>query len=253
MILLVRSIFLLLISSQVLAKTLVVSDIDDTIRSLNVRTNYLELFDHATDERRAFRGMVEIFTALDEAGAKIYYVSAVVEPFVGYSIEFLSFNQFPQDQNFFYKGWFEETYDFKLQQIRDIIDFEKPDAILLFGDNADKDVAVYGEIRREYANVRVFIHKVYPEAVPSQQNIFLTSADLAVQLESQQWITSSVTEAVFQNIQGDLESGDDFLMDLVWPHWGEASPEDIDLAFSQTVASDKNQEALQWLKEELFK
>lgn len=239
-------------ASRVYAKTLVVSDIDDTIRSIHVRSSYLTMLDHATDPQRAFGGMSQIFKALDQAHCKIYYVSAVIEPFVMYSKFFLHFNQFPQDQNLYHREWFEDTYDFKLKRIEKIIKKEKPDQIILLGDNAEHDMAVYKQIASLHPNVITYIHKVYPENLEIDQNIYLTAADLAVSLGHYGTITARDVEGVLSEVQSDIESGNEFLRDMIWPHWGEASHQDVEQAFSVPAIEENLHELLLEIKEELF-
>jgi len=250
----VSSLILLLWSTSVwaLPKTLVITDIDDTIRSLNVRSSYLNMLDNALDSSRAFSGMSEILNILDQEGASIYYVSAVVEPFVGYSEEFLETNDFPQMDQFYHRGWFQDTYDFKLAEVERIIKREKPELILLLGDNADKDVAVYRQIGLRYSQVITFIHKVYPDSIDSHQNIYLTGADLAVSLEEQGLLSSENTKSVLEKIEGDINSGDAFIQDMVWSWWAMTTVDDVEQAFSATSQDEQNQMLLLKIKQEVF-
>lgn len=231
---------ILALASRAYAKTLVISDIDDTIRSIHVRSNYLTMLDHATDPTRAFRGMSQIFNAFDRANYSIYYVSAVVEPFVMYSEYFLRFNHFPQDENLRHREWFEDTYDFKLKQIEKIIKKETPDQIILFGDNAEHDTAVYKRISSNHPGVITYIHKVYPEMQEFGQNIYLTAADLAVSLGHNGLIAENDVSKILNELRKDLNTNDEFLRDMIWPHWGFASIQDVENVFSvDTIESSQ--------------
>lgn len=247
----------LLTTSAAHAKVLIVSDIDDTIRSLQVHASYFEQLGNATNPNRAFRGLPEIFQFFDQAGAEIHYVSAVVEPFVGFSRKFLDHNSFPQSHHFHNKGWFEDTLEFKVATIRDIIDSGQYTDVVLIGDNGQKDVLAYKEIALDYPQVSVFIHKLYENeesvSVPPSQSLFLTGADFAVQLEEMGFLSDEQSGFVLEQIRKDLMSGDSNILSLILPEWAEVTPADIQRAFaSGTKASHQNQEMLEWIRLELF-
>jgi hypothetical protein len=235
------------------AKTVVISDIDDTIRSFHSTADYFELFDNASDPHRAFRGLSEIFSYLDQAGMEIYYVSAVVDPFVGMSENFLETNGFAQRENFFYKGWFEDTVEFKVARIEEILNSTAPDEIILIGDNGDHDVEVYSRIAGEYPNVHSFIHKLYQHnPIDPGQAIYLTGADLAVQFEARGWLTPDQSGKVLSGLMQDLSSEDAYVLEMLWPSWGETTATDVTLAFSASSSSPENQNTLETIKESLF-
>ncbi|MBY0385118.1 App1 family protein [bacterium] len=228
-----RSIFLILIllfSQFVSAKTLVISDIDDTLRwTQRVGSSLFEQLDKAKDPELIVYGMNDVLNTFDKNNAKIFYVTAAVSPLDKLSQNFLEQNSFPQRNNFINKGWFEDTEKFKVKTISKIIKNERPDAVILIGDNGEADSAAYAQIAKNFANVSVFIHKIYEHSpavqVPQDQFIFLTAADLATTLEGLQIFAAAESQFVLQNVQSYLAA--DLGRDLILPNWLEITEEDV--------------------------
>ena len=80
----------LFVTIQAGAKTLLISDIDDTIKSSNIRGNIIEAI-----RQRPFEGMNYLYTELSNS-LRIQYVSAAVGPLIYVGSNFLSSNNFPK-------------------------------------------------------------------------------------------------------------------------------------------------------------
>jgi len=238
------------------AKTIVIADIDDTLRNFHSQGNYIEMYDNATDSDRAFRGMSQVLNDLSENGAEIHYVSAVVEPFTGLSKDFLEDNHFPQAENFSGKGWFQDTTDFKVSEIETILTGNVADDVVFLGDNGDHDVEVYQRLAAEFSNTHTYIHKLYVGdglmTLAPGQDVFITAADLAVRLENLQALTPEQTALVLQNIVSDASSDEADVREMLWPSWAQAEPQDISAAFTIPSATAGEAQALRQIQSALF-
>lgn len=248
--------FFLLFTLQAFSKTIVISDVDDTIRSINRYADYLEQLSNAMDPQRAFGGMSLIYSDLNAAGAEIYYVSGAVEPLIGYSRDFLNVSQFPQAENFYHRGWFEDTYDFKVRTIMKLLKNHSNDNIVLIGDNGERDVAVYAQVAKRYPNAFIYIHKLFEGGqsmtVPSTQNKFLSAADLAIKLRQIQLLSSDEVQVIHSQIIVDLTTSNSYFADLVFPPWAQVTDSDIQETFTISSPLDENYKTTHEIKALLF-
>lgn len=166
---------LFLYSFQVYSKTIVVSDIDDTIKKSNSagkgaeqiyhflrKVPYLEMRDFFNEIRENEKARGEI--------VKFYYVSAA-KSFTFNAQKWLQKNHFPLGRSTL-KSMSEKrsTFDFKYAVIKQIIldemnslDIEgnEPLEFLMFGDNAQVDADVYSKLSKEFGlNARIYIRDV---------------------------------------------------------------------------------------------
>jgi phosphatidate phosphatase APP1 len=186
------------------AKTLFVSDIDDTIKISHV-LDKLEMVKNAIRVHNHFYGMAQVYTAYAEADPTVQfaYLSAAPEKMMlDFHFEFLSINQFPKGRLILRENL--NDHVFKLTAIRELIQLHKPDKIILVGDNGERDPFVYSQIQAENPGIPVFIyiHQVYSHlnsedtGVPPQvnQQIFVTGIDLAKLFMQQGFVSTSIFE-----------------------------------------------------------
>lgn len=218
------------------AKTLVISDIDDTIKT----THVLNAADAVASQAPfyngiEFGGMSAMYRLLSSqiSKVKIYYVSNGLR-FMGINsvpATFLAANSYPQAANLSLRSSLDFYMNTKVERIIDIIYSERPTQLILIGDNGEQDTQVYAEIHRRFPQIPAltFIHQVYstrsyPETgknLEVDQIGFVTAADLAMELYSRGVI---------------FENGIDWLMQLVMPS-----------LLAENVLSDGNLVFPQWL------
>jgi hypothetical protein len=171
-------------SFQVFSKTIIISDIDDTLKKANSVGKPLEQAYHFL-KKVPYIEMRDLFTEIkSNAGAqneevKFFYVSAAA------SWEFnaqawISKYQFPAGASYLKtKETKAPTYDFKHKTIQTILEAEKatlhagePLHVLMFGDNAQVDQVVYTDLTREM-NLQsdIFIRDVRAEATTFDSNL----------------------------------------------------------------------------------
>ena len=154
------------------AKTLLVSDIDDTIKVSHVLSTVGKV-SRAADVTTPFLGMAALYQLVvneDPQNTKVVYLSNAPDEIVGVPAlkishqTFLVRNHFPAGDLLLRDGLFE--IDHKLKALRTLIENEKPDLLILIGDNGERDTIIYDQVSREYANlnnmkVLTFIHQLY--------------------------------------------------------------------------------------------
>lgn len=178
---------MLLISFSASAKTLLVSDVDDTIKLANVASK-LGAAKYALDSESRFSGMSQLYSLIrkDNEEIKIVYLSnAPTWLMENTHKDFLVNGMFPRAQ---YIGRSEYSSDIhKSTWLRNLIEAEMPSDVILFGDNVEKDPQVYEQMRSEYERhgikFHVFIRTVTDAPVPQGQVKFVTPIEVSYELE----------------------------------------------------------------------
>jgi Uncharacterized conserved protein (DUF2183) len=221
-------------------KTLLVADIDDTLRLTNrLKAGWLEQLDNAADPSLLFVGMDTILQGFSQDGATIFYVTAAISPLEMFAENFLDYNQLPQRENFVNKGWFNNTEEFKAETIQQLIDEEQPTLIVLLGDNGEADGAAYDQIQKQNPNVYVFIHDLYDGGSSSplleNQYPFLTGADLAVSLEALGLSSQKISMDVLAETMLSLQSAES--LQLVLPDWADVTLNNVSQIMQQSASA----------------
>jgi hypothetical protein len=142
--------FFLFTSEKLMAKTLIISDVDDTIKVTDVLDRVNAAY-NAYFSKSEFSGMSQLYRELNHAENIIYYVSGAprfLEEKVG---DFLEFNRFPQKKNLILRnGLSTPIFDYKVATISRLIDSNNPDKIILIGDDTEFDPEVYELLSQKY-------------------------------------------------------------------------------------------------------
>ena len=178
------------------AKTIVVSDIDDTIKIAHI-LDLTDMIYYGARTATAFEGFPEVYQGLEkDLGAEFYYVSNAPGFMTGRHTYFVERHQFPAGT---YVG--RSQYDaanHKLNTIREIVQSQQPSRLILIGDNGENDTIFYNQIKNELANQSIevlqFIHLVYSKnnaaergkALEEGQIGFATAVDLLFALKQYQ-------------------------------------------------------------------
>lgn len=192
--------FLISFSASVFSKTLVISDIDDTIKISHVLSSSKRLI-YALKTDRAFKGMSELYSAIKASNKEVrfVYLSNAPQNLMLFSHEkFLKQNYFPEGNIILRKNISDKT--FKLKVLRELLRTESPQKVIFFGDNAESDIDFYAQVSKEFPNVTfsTFIRTLYKQQsnpkkviLPLQdgQEPFVTALDLAYELHQDQIIS----------------------------------------------------------------
>lgn len=178
-----------LFSVSTMAQTVLVTDIDDTIKISHVLDKGAALA-NTVHIRNHFYGMGELYSALQKTNPdfNFVYLSAAPEKLMEkLHTAFLKLNGFPAGDLILRLSL--ANKNFKLNSIRALIATRQPQRLILVGDNGERDPYIYEQIRAEYPDIQteIYIHQVYSYrarkeiGVPPQstQRLFVTSIDLA--------------------------------------------------------------------------
>ena len=164
------------------AKTLVVSDVDDTIKVTNVLNTRMKII-NGLFTKKSFSGMSELYQQLNSPDTTIYYVSGSPNIIRTRINSFLKFNNFPQSEKLILKQGSVATYDYKLKAIRDLIAQYNPNKIILVGDDTEFDPEVYHTLSAENVGKieGIYIRSIKNRALPANDLIksFFTPVEVA--------------------------------------------------------------------------
>jgi phosphatidate phosphatase APP1 len=172
---------LLLLSSQVFARTLIVVDIDDTIKVTNVLSKP-DIYINALLSKKAFSGMSELLQEMNISETSIVYLSGSPSFLAGRIDAFLSFNQFPQPENVILREDLSvKTYDYKLDKINKLLARNVFDKVILVGDDTEYDPEVYNEISKKFKIDAIYIHAILDRSIPDNEIMknYFSSVEIA--------------------------------------------------------------------------
>jgi hypothetical protein len=182
--------------------TLVISDIDDTIKMTHVNSS--EKYSEGLRTDNPFHLMSELYQSMD---ARFYYVSNAPESLAGGAHRgLLSKNKFPVGQVYLRDGIF--TKPDKLPILRKILLKEKPSFVVLIGDDGEADGETYAKIESEFSGIRflTFIRRNYnlPGKIKPNQIPFVAAGELSIYLYRVGLIKEEKVPALIQASAMDL-------------------------------------------------
>ena len=191
-------IIFLLTTQPAFSNTLVISDIDDTIKLTNV-LNKTDAVINGIFSKKAFSGMTELYQIFNKDNDDIYYLSgspAILKEVVS---GFLGYNNFPQSKRLILKNDSLSTYDYKVMNIRKLIAKLNPEKLILIGDDTQYDPEVYQTIFEENpkAVISIYIRAVKNRKLPDNiiMKSFFSSVEIAgVELLGGAFTSDSLSE-----------------------------------------------------------
>lgn len=211
---LVLSFFALITSVQ--AKTLLISDVDDTLKLSHVLSP-TGAARYALDSESRFTGMSELFNFLrvDQPDMEFAYVSAApAYPMGIVHRAFLANAYFPKG-DYFPREW-GSSEAHKLAKIRELINRHQPTQVILVGDNGNSDAEIYAQISKEYSGWGVvffqFIRVAYSTESPKEKGKpvlpeqvgYVTPLEIAITLNKAQVLKDSSLNWILDNITSEI-------------------------------------------------
>ncbi len=221
-------------------KVLLISDIDDTIKVAHVLNKAGQIV-RATDTTTPFRGMAPLYQLIinqNPSSTKIAYISnapktAGAIPYVPQFLadlpaanvlhqSFLDSNRFPKGELILREDLRDKMH--KTNAIHQLIAKEKPDVVILIGDNGESDMDYYKQATDEYAankNMQVvtFIHQLYKSqassffpaafqemgrAIYPEQTGFVTPIEIALKLNELHLLGQDKVDWLIQHVMPDI-------------------------------------------------
>ncbi|MFS4459488.1 phosphatase domain-containing protein [Bdellovibrio sp. HCB2-146] len=225
------------------AKTILISDIDDTIKNSHI----LDLKDKLlspTYTENSVRGMSQIYEIIRRQYADkgetlpFFYVTNAPWKIMGkIHTSFLSKHGFPQGAVLFREDL--DNKEHKVETITELLATEKPDTVIFVGDNGEKDILVYNTFTSDakYSNIKFFTYIRMPYysvenkeslALLPKQEGFATSFDLLLS-----WVNNGLVDA--QKIVSDDKKSKD---EIDW----SASVENFIVNFTINLADESETE-----------
>lgn len=194
------------------SQTLLVSDIDDTIKLANIHDLTSAAF-YAFDQKSGFLGMSEVYNFIkrDTPDLKIAYLTRAPDWLMAKTHKkFLRHEQFPRGH--YIPRTKHSSDEHKLKSLRKLIQTYHPQKVILVGDNGEADVDVYTTIAKEYASVGIqfyqYIRIVYSKGAKTAQGRslyegqvgFVSPLELSLELERSGFLKTSAVDWMMEVI-----------------------------------------------------
>lgn len=228
------SVFVIVLSffchTLLVANTLIISDIDDTIKMSHVKALMSDAVFKAGEDIVAFRGMSEMLHLLDDAIADSHfvYLSNGNKTLMEKShTQFIKRWQFPDGKILLKDG--DDAH--KENNIQRLIEAYQPDTVIFFGDNGERDIAVYAEAYQNwsqsvtfYTYIRIVYSNVEEEdilALENKQTGFVSPFEVLLDLSDKGVVTRDVAEKFGNQFGQDFaeELGFGNNSPLYFPYW----------------------------------
>ncbi|CAE79809.1 phosphatase domain-containing protein [Bdellovibrio bacteriovorus] len=204
---------LLFVGLSAQARTLLVSDVDDTIKLAHIK-DLSEAARYAFDSKSRFAGMSELYhlIAKDQPDLEIVYLSRAPDWFMGRTHrKFLENGNFPDGEYINRTNYDSDVH--KIYTLREVMAKVRPDKVIFVGDNGEQDPEIYKQISEEFAGRGVefhqFIRVVYPktnillvqaEMMLEGQTAFVTPVEVALDLEKAGILKSSSVQNLIKAV-----------------------------------------------------
>lgn len=195
-------------ASSLQAKTLIVSDVDDTVKMTDVLGSKPTVVINGLFKEKAFAGMSELYNEMAKIEeTDVYYVSGSPKMIRFRVDEFLEENQFPQRKNLILKDKMsDDTYEYKTTEIKKLIAQLNPDKVILIGDDTEYDPEVYKNIQEAHPNL---VEAVYIRSVKGRDDV-QTSFFSPVEIAAHEFVDGRLgKEAIGSSLQGFVKQTHD--------------------------------------------
>ena len=197
------------------AKTLLISDIDDSIKISHVKSP-LGMAIRAFSTSSVFMDMPELYQLIKSTTDTeiIYLTTSPAWLMQGSHTRFLKENGFPEGPMILRTTESRENH--KITNLRKIIQDKKPTDLILIGDNGERDIEIYDQIQREYPEVKMttFIRTLYSQKEHSDilklkpgQKSFLTPAEIALVLAEKSYLPAAQAQEFAANVLRNFNRG----------------------------------------------
>lgn len=210
-------------------RTLIVTDIDDTLKIAHVRDSVDKVIYGARTDR-AFVGMAELLSeAAKRPDVEVIYLSNAPEWLMGNSHRtFLNRHGFPRGR-IYLRGFGTSSESHKPEVLQKIVETEDFSELILLGDNGERDPLYFEELQKAYPDRSIFayVHAIYRDNLHNVQYQprlipFVSAYDLAVNMGLHQeasLIESPVHQALLRDLRDEPQASQ------VTPEWTHCHPD----------------------------
>lgn len=175
-----------LFCQTVFCKTLLVSDIDDTLKVSRAQNLFWNVI-NAYRSGPSFQGMAELYRMLaQDKNVEIVYVTNAHDFFMRWSHKkFLEIHKFPEGEVFFWSKGYKSEH--KFSTVNELLKNKNYSLVILVGDNGKEDPVVYKKIEEAYPQIRfvTFIRDLYRDGGTPLQigaKAFMSSVEVSFEL-----------------------------------------------------------------------
>lgn len=206
-------IVVLLFSFSVSAQTLMVSDVDDTIKVAHV-PDLMEAAKWAFKVDSRFAGMTHLYSLIKDENPDLHlvYLSNAPNWLMGSTHrKFLERGLFPEGLYINRTDYSKEVH--KLTHLRALIEKIQPKKVILVGDNGERDPSIYAQIVKEYGDRGIefyqYIRILYPKAsffstkgaaLEVNQVGFVSPLEMSLELEKAHLLSSESVSLLVENL-----------------------------------------------------
>jgi hypothetical protein len=220
------------------AKTLIVSDVDDTIKITNVLAKAKTIY-NAFFLKEEFSGMSTLYNELNVGDTEFYYISGSPHFVKNKVINFLEKQNFPSPDHLILKtSMFDSTYTYKVAKIEKLIISEKPDKVILIGDDTEKDPEVYETISQRFPNLvqSIYIHSIKNRDLPKLKNLknYFAATEIAAREMIKGNLLSASLKRVADSFVDTIKGNHIFIPGRYCPMEGRAQIEELKVILTET-------------------
>lgn len=238
-------------TAPVYSKTLIISDIDDTLKASHVRS-LVDVVRNSMNTSIAFDGMSELFNFFSSEieESSFYYVSNAPKWAMELSHStLLHFNRFPQGQVYLRDYFASNEHKFVI--ITQLIELHRPDKVVLFGDNGESDILYYDEVSRwvkkYFPQIELvqFIHHIYEGngilSETADQIPYVAAVEVLSSLKGLQLFNFNLNNMnkMATHLSLPILNGDREEDSLIFPNWLECYRHIPENNFSQNALVDQ--------------
>lgn len=241
---------LMLSWQSVHAKTILISDMDDTIKNSHVLSPFSTVF-NTYQTNNVVMGMNKAYQALatDNKDLQVKYLSNAPDfIMMGFHQKLITKHQFPEGELLMRSYRLEEGH--KINNIDEIVRRENPDLVILIGDNGEHDIDIYNQAVRNHPNTKfiTYIHMLYytgasketGKQIKEGQNKFATSLDLVLSLLKEGQVTAHSAGQFVQSFALALSKEPKMESDgiLAFPRWMDCRDVSFDESAIELLPTD---------------
>ena len=201
------ALFILLLSFSSLSyDTVVISDLDDTIKRTNVDRSGRAII-NAVFTRKVFAGMPDLFETMDSYTRDLFILSNSPNMFRfnifklldkhGIKASEVSTRNLIKDRD-----GFKYKYNYVVSKIKD-----SETKVILFGDDVGEDPEVYEKVKHDYPDkvAAIYIHKVKNREIPKVATPYISIFDVVVNEYQAQRMNLNQAIILGENVQYDYD------------------------------------------------
>jgi len=185
------------------AKTILVTDIDDTLKVAHIRST-IGTVANAFRTQNIFLGMNDVISAVKkDADADIYYLTNAPELLMGASHTALLRNgKFPSGKLLLRPTGVSSDIH-KIISLQYLIESQRPDSVILIGDNGEKDIKFYNRIAKTYPGIKfhTFIRIAYSldkDHSPMRDQLgFISPMEITAKLYNEGFVSLDSADKIF--------------------------------------------------------